>query len=110
MADDFAEMLLGEQPGRSNPIAVDEVIGAVGRQTIETILTLSATEDACCRAIQQPFRPSTVMDRALSAREMPKAPHVVYACDDCGWPMLGFIFMVDAFRPENGATRFLPGS
>ena len=27
-----------------------------------------------------------------------------------GWPLLGFIFMVDAFTPENGATRFLPGS
>jgi ectoine hydroxylase-related dioxygenase (phytanoyl-CoA dioxygenase family) len=25
-------------------------------------------------------------------------------------PLLGFIFMVDAFRPDNGATRFVPGS
>jgi ectoine hydroxylase-related dioxygenase (phytanoyl-CoA dioxygenase family) len=24
--------------------------------------------------------------------------------------MVGFIFMVDPFRPENGATRFVPGS
>ena len=24
--------------------------------------------------------------------------------------MVGFIFMIDEFRPENGATRFLPGS
>ena len=24
--------------------------------------------------------------------------------------MLGFILMLDAFTPENGATRFLPGS
>jgi len=27
-----------------------------------------------------------------------------------GWPLLGFIFMVDDFTPENGATRFVPGS
>ena len=27
-----------------------------------------------------------------------------------GWPLLGFIFMVDAFTPENGATRFVSGS
>ena len=27
-----------------------------------------------------------------------------------GWPMLGFIFMVDDFSPSNGATRFLVGS
>ena len=26
------------------------------------------------------------------------------------WPLLGFILMVDDFRPENGATRFVPGS
>jgi ectoine hydroxylase-related dioxygenase (phytanoyl-CoA dioxygenase family) len=24
--------------------------------------------------------------------------------------MVGFIFMIDEFRPENGVTRFLPGS
>jgi len=27
-----------------------------------------------------------------------------------GWPMVGFIFMVDEFRVDNGATRFVPGS
>jgi len=26
------------------------------------------------------------------------------------WPMLGLIFMVDDVRPDNGATRFIPGS
>ena len=26
------------------------------------------------------------------------------------WPMLGVILMVDEFRPDNGATRFIPGS
>lgn len=27
-----------------------------------------------------------------------------------GWPMVGFIVMVDEFRNENGATRFVPRS
>jgi ectoine hydroxylase-related dioxygenase (phytanoyl-CoA dioxygenase family) len=27
-----------------------------------------------------------------------------------GWPLVGFILMVDTFRPENGATRFVPRS
>ena len=27
-----------------------------------------------------------------------------------GWPMVGFIMMVDEFRTDNGATRFVPGS
>jgi len=26
-----------------------------------------------------------------------------------GWPMVGFIFMVDECRRDNGATRFVPG-
>jgi len=27
-----------------------------------------------------------------------------------GWPLVGFIFMIDDFSAENGATRFVPGS
>ncbi len=30
--------------------------------------------------------------------------------DADGWTMVGFIFMVDEFRSDNGATRFVPGS
>ena len=30
--------------------------------------------------------------------------------DSTDWPLLDFIFMVDAFTPDNGATRFIPGS
>ena len=36
--------------------------------------------------------------------------HVDVRRDTVDWPLLGFIFMVDEFRPENGATRFVPGS
>src|SRR2546421_392227 len=27
-----------------------------------------------------------------------------------GWPMIGFIFMIDEFQSDNGTTRFVPGS
>jgi ectoine hydroxylase-related dioxygenase (phytanoyl-CoA dioxygenase family) len=30
--------------------------------------------------------------------------------DTDGWTMIGFILMVDEFRSDNGATRFIPGS
>jgi ectoine hydroxylase-related dioxygenase (phytanoyl-CoA dioxygenase family) len=30
--------------------------------------------------------------------------------DSDGYPLVGFIFMVDEFRSDNGATRFVPGS
>jgi ectoine hydroxylase-related dioxygenase (phytanoyl-CoA dioxygenase family) len=36
--------------------------------------------------------------------------HVDLAPDGEGWTLVGFIFMVDEFRADNGATRFLPGS
>ena len=26
------------------------------------------------------------------------------------WPLLGFILMIDEFRADNGATRFVPGA
>jgi Phytanoyl-CoA dioxygenase (PhyH) len=66
--------------------------------------------DACCRIIQRPFRLSTVVARTLRAGKSPSKLHVDFPSDDRHWPMVGFIFMVDKFRPENGATRFLPGS
>ena len=36
--------------------------------------------------------------------------HVDVQRDSADWPLVGFILMVDEFRPDNGATRFVPGS
>jgi ectoine hydroxylase-related dioxygenase (phytanoyl-CoA dioxygenase family) len=36
--------------------------------------------------------------------------HVDVERDSSDWPQLGFILMIDAFTPNNGATRFIPGS
>jgi ectoine hydroxylase-related dioxygenase (phytanoyl-CoA dioxygenase family) len=66
--------------------------------------------EACCRIIEQPFKLSTMLARAVRPR-MPAQPlHVDFERDVDGWPMIGFIFMVDEFRSDNGATRFIPGS
>lgn len=66
--------------------------------------------EACCRVINQPFKLSSMLARTLRSQTPAQALHV-----DCepavdGWPMIGFIFMVDEFRCDNGATRFVPGS
>jgi ectoine hydroxylase-related dioxygenase (phytanoyl-CoA dioxygenase family) len=66
--------------------------------------------EACELIIQQPFRLSTMAARTLRARSPAQDLHVDYKADADGWPMLGFIFMLDDFRPGNGATRFVPGS
>ncbi|MGA9997155.1 MAG: phytanoyl-CoA dioxygenase family protein [Pyrinomonadaceae bacterium] len=66
--------------------------------------------EACCRIIGQPFRLSTMHARTVRPRVQAQALHVDYERDEDGWTMIGFIFMVDEFRSDNGATRFIPGS
>ena len=65
---------------------------------------------ACYRTIKQPFRLSSFVARTLNPGKLPKKLHVDYPSDESGWPMVGFIFMVDEFRRENGATCFSPRS
>jgi len=65
---------------------------------------------ACCQTIRQPFKLSNMLGRTLHGRSGPDEIHVDAAPDHVGWPMLGFIVMIDAFTAENGATRFWPGS
>lgn len=66
--------------------------------------------EACCRVIERPFRLSTMHARTLRPRMQAQALHADYERDTDGWTMVGFIFMVDEFRHNNGATRFIPGS
>jgi ectoine hydroxylase-related dioxygenase (phytanoyl-CoA dioxygenase family) len=65
---------------------------------------------ACCRIIKEPFRLSTIHARTLRAGLPAQNLHVDFERDAHGWTMVGFIFMVDEFRDDNGATRFVPGS
>ncbi len=66
--------------------------------------------EACCRVIGRPFRLSALHARTLHAGVADDALHVDVPRDSDAWPLAGFILMVDAFRPDNGATRFVPGS
>lgn len=66
--------------------------------------------EACSRIIGQPFRLSAMLARTLRPRTKAQALHVDFKRDAEGWTMVGFIFMVDEFRGDNGATRFVPGS
>jgi len=66
--------------------------------------------EACCRVIEQPFKLSTMLARTVRPHSQAQALHVDFERDVEGWTMVGFILMVDEFRSENGATRFIPGS
>jgi ectoine hydroxylase-related dioxygenase (phytanoyl-CoA dioxygenase family) len=66
--------------------------------------------EACRRIIGRPFRLSTMHARTVRSRSQAQALHVDFEHDREGWTMIGFIFMVDEFRRDNGATRFIPES
>ena len=60
--------------------------------------------------IQQPFKLSTIHSRTVWPGAAAQDLHVDFAADTQGWPMLGFIIMIDEFKSENAPTRFVPGS
>jgi ectoine hydroxylase-related dioxygenase (phytanoyl-CoA dioxygenase family) len=60
--------------------------------------------------IGAPYRLSGFHLRTVLPGAGAQALHQDVAPGQDGWPLVGFIFMVDAFSPENGATRFVPGS
>ena len=66
--------------------------------------------EACCRVIGRPFKLSSFLGRSLRPRTAAQELHVDVRRESPDWPLLGFILMIDEFRPDNGATRFVPGS
>jgi ectoine hydroxylase-related dioxygenase (phytanoyl-CoA dioxygenase family) len=66
--------------------------------------------EACHHLFTQSFKLSTVHARTLRPWSPPQKLHQDFPRDDTGWTMVGFILMIDDFRPENGATCFSPGS
>jgi hypothetical protein len=65
---------------------------------------------ACRRIIGRPFKLSTMLARTLEPGAPEQQLHVDVQREADGWPLVGFILMVDEFRAENGATRFVPCS
>jgi phytanoyl-CoA dioxygenase PhyH len=65
---------------------------------------------ACCRSFDQPFKLSSLAARTVRPHAGAQGLHVDVQPDSADWPLVGFIVMIDAFQPENGATRFVPGS
>lgn len=66
--------------------------------------------EACCRIICQPFKLSTMHARTVRPYAHAQNLHVDIQREASDQPLVGFILMVDEFRSDNGATRFVPGS
>jgi ectoine hydroxylase-related dioxygenase (phytanoyl-CoA dioxygenase family) len=65
---------------------------------------------AAARVIRAPFKLSAFHARTLHAHASEQKLHQDFAPLGDGFPMLGFIFMVDDFNAANGATRFVKRS
>jgi len=76
----------------------------------EEVYVLPALLDASHRIIGRPFKLSSMHARTLRPGMAAQPLHMDVEWDSADWPLTGFILMVDEFRPDNGATRFVPGS
>jgi Phytanoyl-CoA dioxygenase (PhyH) len=65
---------------------------------------------ACCHVIGQPFKLSSMLARTVHPNAQAQGLHVDFKPDEERFPLVSFIFMVDAFRSDNGATQLVPGS
>jgi len=76
----------------------------------DAVYTWPPVLDAARLVINAPFRLSALHARTLHTGAPAQALHVDVPRTSDAWPMLTFILMVDEFRSDNGATRFVPGS
>ena len=76
----------------------------------DLIYTWPPVLEAAQRVINTRFRLSALHARTLHPGAAAQELHVDLPRTSDAWPMLGFILMVDEFRHDNGATRFVPGS
>jgi ectoine hydroxylase-related dioxygenase (phytanoyl-CoA dioxygenase family) len=66
--------------------------------------------EAARLVIGRPFKLSSFQARSLHPLAAAGELHVDVPRGSVDWPLLGFILMVDDFRLDNGATRFVPTS
>jgi ectoine hydroxylase-related dioxygenase (phytanoyl-CoA dioxygenase family) len=65
---------------------------------------------ACCLVIGRPFKLSNTCARTLEPGAPAQKLHVDVKHEADGWPLVGYIWMIDSFSAANGATRFVSGS
>jgi hypothetical protein len=66
--------------------------------------------EACSRVMERLGKLSSFHARTVRPQSPAQELHVDVQRESSDWPLLGFILMIDEFRSDNGATRFVPGS
>jgi hypothetical protein len=80
-----------------------------GRE-LDGLYLLEPVLEAARATIGEGFKLSSFGGRTVTAGAAAQTLHVDVTPEQDAWPLLGFIVMVDEFRADNGATRFVPGS
>ena len=66
--------------------------------------------EACRHVIGQPFKLSSMLGRTLHPNAPAQGLHIDFKADEERFPLVSYIWMIDEFRSDNGATQFLSGS
>lgn len=66
--------------------------------------------EACRHVIGQPFKLSSMLGRTLHPHAPAQGFHIDFRPDEERFPLVSYIWMIDEFRSDNGATQFLSGS
>jgi ectoine hydroxylase-related dioxygenase (phytanoyl-CoA dioxygenase family) len=86
------------------------VNGFVDRELGFALYTHKALLAASSHIIGEPFKLSSMHLRTLRPNSSAQGLHVDFKPGEDRFPLAGFIFMVDEFTNDNGATGFVPGS
>lgn len=92
----------------SNDLRVSGLVNAAPR--FHRIFTHRPLLDAAAEVIGAACKLSAFLARSVRPVSAAQKLHRDFEPLADGWPMVGFIFMVDDFGPDNGATRFVRGS
>jgi ectoine hydroxylase-related dioxygenase (phytanoyl-CoA dioxygenase family) len=76
----------------------------------DDLYVLDPVLSACVDTFGPHFKLSSFHGRTVLPGAAAQRLHVDVRPDEDAWPLLAFIVMVDEFRSDNGATRFVPGS
>jgi hypothetical protein len=111
MATAYDSLLLSASPQDIRVGSTTTRVGLTGGgQEFDSLYISPLLLGACRHIIGQPIKLSSFHVRTLHPRSQAQRLHIDFRPDEERFPLAGFIYMIDDFRIDNGATGFLPGS
>lgn len=85
------------------------VHGLADSPDFDDVATYEPILEACRHLIAKPFKLSSLLARTVMPGAAAQPLHADVQPGEDGYPLLGFVVMIDDFTRDNGATRFLVG-